>query len=62
MATSQSDTIFAMVPVNVPSNVAIFEITVSLNKPAFKAAIIQMETNSQQLLIFKHLRKMNVLN
>lgn len=62
MATSQSDTIFAMVPVNVPSNVAIFEITVSLNKPAFKAAIIQMETNSQQLLIFKHLRRMNVLN
>ena len=62
MATSQSDTIFAMVPVNVPSNVAIFEITVSLNKPAFKAAIIQMETNSQQLLIFKYLRRMNVLN
>ena len=62
MATSESDTIFAMVPVNVPCNVAIFEITVSLNKPAVKAAIIQMETNSQQLLIFKHLRRMNVLN
>ena len=61
MASSESDTIFAMTASNVAGN-TIFGITLSLNEPQFKAAIVKMETNSLQLLILNYLRRVNGSN
>ena len=61
MASSESDTIFATAASNVAGN-TIFGITLSLNEPQFKAAIVKMETHSLQLLILNYLRRVNGSN